>query len=157
VANFPLLLAYPFIAIVEAVQLLSLDADVQLMLQPTGLPGIIFIGWGTIQLILGIFLYLSVLPLSGLALEGKKSFVVIPAAMLMYTALGRLIVHIFIASSLIDERIFGFGSFIVNASNNSLILFPLVGLIFALLYATLYRNVYHKLTDWLHVDTAKLA
>jgi hypothetical protein len=55
------------------------------------------------------------------------------------------------------ERFFGFGTAIVSSSSQALILFPLVGLVLALLYVTLYSSVYPRLPGWLHTDTAQLA
>jgi len=156
IATFPLLLLFPHLALVESLQLISLDHDVQNMMQPTELPGLLFIGIGVILLIFGTAFYISLFPLIGLEPDNRKTLLVVPIALFIYSALGMLVAYSLVPGSAADLNYLR-GYFILRASNQAFILFPFIGMILAAIYVTFYSRIHLKLPAWLQTETVNLS
>ncbi len=157
VSNLPFVMLFPWLAIMMGVGLISLarnTGDYFNIIKYTGLSATLFyIPIGLLGVI-GLFFFISLFPLIGLAPKDKKSIFVIPASLLLWSAVGIIVYHLFVPGSPIDNQ------FHLAAEQRAAVYgAPLVALITgalaSVLYLTFYRWVYRIVPASL--QTAKVA
>jgi hypothetical protein len=144
--TLPLLLVFPWTAIFHAIGVLDIPTatgDYYNLIRITGLPAIVFYGMGFILLVVGIFFFISLFPLLGLAPEDRKSLFVVPAGMFLHSVLGIVVAHLFVPGSPIDVR-YQLAGEIISSANNRLFI-AIAGVVIAVIYGTLYRRGYLRL------------
>jgi len=154
-ATLPILMVFPWVAINDGMYMLQRQGDYRNLMQVTGLPGIVLIILGSLIAGVGLVLFFSFLPLLGLSPQDKKSFLVVPAAMFLWAFYSMLLAHLVVPNSpfaikydLVWEIVPGTNDFYMNA---------VIGVIFALLYLTLYRWIRPRLPAGLRMETINLS
>ncbi|GEM_PF-969778 len=155
VSNLPFVLLFPWGAIIQGFQMLTLGGDTYNIMRISGLPAIIFIVLGFVLVCSGIFFLLSLFPLLGLPLEGGRSLLVIPAVFSLQSIFGMLVAYLFVPGSPVDIR-YAEGGAIIASANNLAIFLPIMGVLFAVIYITLFRKISPKLPAWLRAETVQL-
>jgi hypothetical protein len=155
VSNLPFVMLFPWGAIIQGLQMLSLSGDTYNIMRITGLPAIVFLGLGFVLVCAGIFFLLSLFPLLGLAPGDRKSLLVVPAVFFLQSIFGMLVAHLFVPGSPADTRYLE-GGMIINSANNVAIFLPIVGVLLAVIHITLFRKIYPKLPAWLQTETVNL-
>jgi hypothetical protein len=104
----------------------------------------------------GIFTFISLLPLLGLAPEDKKSLFVLPAGMLVYCVPGSMIAYLLVPGSPIDVR-YHLAHEIIASAYYRPIFMGLIGAFLALIYVTLYHSIYPRLPAGLRTEKLSLS
>jgi hypothetical protein len=104
---------------------------------------------------IGIFFFLALTPLLGLAPEDKRSLYVLPVGMLLYCALGLVFVYLVVPGTPADVQ-FQLAGEIITSAKYRLLLMGSIGLLLAVVYVTLYRRLYPRLPAWLRTETIHL-
>ena len=155
VSILPLVMFFPWVAIVQGMVILMVMDDFNNIARLTGLSPVIFQALGLILTVVGIFLFVSLFPLLGLAPRDRRTLVVVPAAFFFWVLVGLIVGTLFVPGSPIDV-VYGLGEEILATAKSSLVLFVIFGVVLAGTYITLYRWVYPKLPAWLRTETVRL-
>jgi uncharacterized membrane protein len=107
-------------------------------------------------ILLGIFFFVSLLPLLGLAPEDGRSLFAVPAALLLWSILSIAVAYLFVPGSPIDVQ-YQLGGEIIQTANTTPILAGIMGVLIAAIYVGIYRWVYRRLPAWLRTETVQLA
>ena len=106
--------------------------------------------------VVGIFLFISLFPLLGLAPRQWRALLVIPAGLVLWGLVGVAVAYLTVPGSPIDVR-YHLGESLINGSK----MYPsygwILGLLLASLYVTLYRWVERKLPAGLRTEAVTLA
>jgi len=152
ISSLPFVMLFPWVAIMQGLNIMLVWGDFSNIVNLTGIPAILFSILGALILGIGIFFFLSLFPLLGLAPGDKKALFVLPAALLLWSVLGILAAYLFVPGSPIDILYDKTGE-IFNSAANFLISGTLSGVLFAVIYVTLYRRVYLRLPAGLRTET----
>jgi len=156
--TLPFLMIFPWTAIFHGIggvlDMLGHTGDYNNLMQITGWPAATFYSFNIILAVVGIFFFLLLLPLLGLAPEDRKSLFVLPAGMLLYSALGSLVADLFVPGSPIDVRYHLAHEILVSAYYRPFFMAS-IGVLLAVLFITIYRRVYERLPAGLR--TVKLS
>jgi len=76
--------------------------------------------------------------------------------MFLISVLSFVVAQLFVPGSPIDRE-YSLGQDVLLTANLSILLYPIVGLILAVLYVTLFRTISPRLPAWLRTETAVLA
>lgn len=156
VSLLPLVMFFPWTAIGQGFVILMVMDDFNNIVQLTGISPIIFRVTGLMFVVAGIFLFVSLFPLLGLAPRDLRSLFVVPAAFFLWALVGLIVGTLFVPGSPIDV-VYGLGESILATARSSLVLFVIFGVVLAATYVTLYRWLYPRLPAWLRMDTVQLA
>ena len=158
-ALLPLAMVFPWVALNDGINITGvmggMSGDFVNVVQKTGLPAAPFVILGAAIFCIGLISLLSLFPLAGLDPRDNKALFVIPAAMFLISVLSFLVVQLFVPGSPI-EREYSLGQDILFTANFSILLYPIIGLILAVLYVTLFRKLYPRLPAWLRNETVTL-
>jgi hypothetical protein len=158
--TLPFLLIFPWTAIFTGLSVVEINTsgDIHNILQITGLhiSSIVLYAIGVIFLAVGIFFFISLLPLMGISPEDKKSLFVLPAGMLLYCALGLVVAYLIVPGSPIDVR-YHLAEEIIVSANYRPFLMGVVGALLAVIYITLYRKIYKRLPAGLRTELVSLS
>jgi len=155
VSSLSLVMFFPWTAIGQGFVMLMVMDDFNNIVQLTGISPIIFRGMGLMLVVAGIFLFVSLFPLLGLAPRDLRSLFVVPAALFLWVLVGLIVGTLFVPGSPIDV-LFDLGEEILAAAKSSLVLYAIFGVILAGTYVTLYRWAYLKIPAWLRSETVAL-
>jgi len=155
VSSLPLVMLFPWAAILQGMDIMMVNGDFRNIVQITGLPKILFIVPGALLVGSGIFFLVSLFPRLGLEPEDRKSLFVVPAGIFLWSVSGVMVAHLFAPGSSIDVS-YGLGEEIILSAYSYLILGAIVGTLLAVIYATLYRRIYQKLPGGLRMGTRRL-
>jgi hypothetical protein len=146
--TLPFLMLFPWALVYDGIggifDIIGHSGDYHNIMVITGWSPLGFYIINLIMTVVGIFLLLSLFPLLGLAPENRKSLFVLPAGMLLYTALGISIAYYLVPGSPIDVR-YHVAHEIIESAYYRPILMGSVGMLLALIYITLYRIIYQKI------------
>jgi hypothetical protein len=159
ISNLPLVMLFPWIAILSGVGVIYIPArtgDYYNIMQLTGLTGVVFYVPGILLILLGIFFFVSLLPLLGLAPEDGRSLFPVPTGLLLWSILSIPVAYLFVPGSTIDVQ-YQLGGEIIQTANITPIFGGIMGVLIAAIYVGLYRWIYPKLPAWLRTDTVQLA
>jgi hypothetical protein len=156
VSLLPLVMFFPWTAIMQGFVILMVQDDFNNIVQLTGMSPIVFRVTGSMLVVAGIFLFVSLFPLLGLSPRDLRSLFVVPAALFLWAAVGLIVGTLFVPGSPADV-VYGLGEEILASAKSSLVLFVIFGVVLAGTYVTLYRWVYPRLPAWLRTDTVQLA
>ena len=158
-ALLPLVMLFPWVALCDGINITGIlggmSGDFVNVVQITGLPAALFVILGALIFCIGIISLLSLFPLAGLDPRDNKALFVIPAAMFLVSMLSFLVAQLFVPGSPFDRE-YSLGQDILLTANFSILLYPIVGLILAVLYITLFRKLSPRLPAWLHTGTVQL-
>jgi hypothetical protein len=122
----------------------------------TGWSPIVVYGISLILIVVGIFFLSSLFPLLGVAPENKRSLVVFPVGMALYTLLGLSIAYLLVPGSPIDLQ-YHLAREIITSANYRPIFMGSVGILLALIYISLYRGLYRRIPAGLRTNGAHLS
>ncbi len=146
--TLPFLLVFPWTAIYDGLggifDISGHTGDYYNIMVIMGWPSTGFIIISLILIVVGIFFFISLLPLLGLAPEDGKTLFVLPVGMLLYTAIGLPIAYFLVPGSPIDTRYHLAREIIMSAYYRPFFMGS-VGIVLAVIYITLYRKFYNKL------------
>ena len=154
-SNLPFLMLFPWVAIADGMYILQRQGDFRNLMQVTGVPGSVLIVVGGLIACVGLTLWFSLLPLLGLSSRDKKAFLVIPAALFLWTFSSLIVAHLVVpgAPYVVKYRL---AEEILQGVDNNYYFNTILGVIFALLYLTLYRWVRRWLPAGLQMETVNL-
>ena len=158
-ANLPLAMLFPWNAIVAGVGVVFIPlrtGDYYNLMQLTGLAGWVFYVPGILLLLLGILLFMSLLPLAGLAPEDGRSFWPIPAAFLLWGLISLPVAYLVVPGSPIDVR-YGLAPEMLMTARMNPIMAGVIGVLIGALYVGVYRRIYPRLRASLRSETTVLA
>jgi hypothetical protein len=158
ISNLPLVMLFPWIAILSGVGVIYIPAqtgDYYNIMQLTGLPGAVFYVPGILLILVGIFFFVSLLPLLGLAPKDARSLFPVPAGLLLWSILSIPVAYLFVPGSPIDVQ-YQLGGEIIQTANSTPIMAGIMGVLIAAIYVGLYRWIYPKLPAWLRSETVNL-
>jgi hypothetical protein len=158
--TLPFLLVFPWSALYNGMggifDTLGHTGDYYNILTITGWSPAGFYLISLIYIIGGIFFLSSLFPLLGLAPENKRSLIVLPAGMALYTLLGLPIAYLLVPGSPIDLQ-YHVATEIINSAYYRPIFMGSVGILLALIYTTLYRSLYRRIPVSLRTEGVSLS
>jgi hypothetical protein len=159
VSNLPILMLFPFGAINYSIvildSLVSATGDFYHVMQITGLPPVVFFATSLLLAGLGIFFFISLFPLLGLAPEDRKTLFVLPAGLCLWGMLGVSVAYLFVpVSRVVQDDSMAYD--ILRSVNAFPLLVMFLGLILAAIYVTFYRRLYRRFPAGLRTDTVSL-
>jgi hypothetical protein len=155
-ALLPLVMLFPYVAIIDGINVLGLAGDFRNLVQTNALSPIPFYILGALIIVAGITFLFALLPLLALSPKDKRSLFVFPAAMFLLSLLSFLVACIVVPGSPIDLEYF-LGQEILTVANALLLVQPVGWMILAVLYVTLYNRAYPRLPAWLRTEAGPLA
>jgi len=158
-ALLPLAMLFPWVALNDGINITGImggmSGDFVNVVQKTGLPAAPFVILGASIFCIGLISLFSLFPLAGLDPRDNKALFVIPTAMFLISVLSFLVAQLFVPGSPIDRE-YSLGQDILLTANFSILLYPIVGFVLAVLYVTLFRKISPRLPAWLCTETVKL-
>ncbi len=158
VANLSLVMLFPWNAILAGIGVIYIPAhtgDYYNVMQLAGLPGAVFYAPGILLILLGLFFFVSLLPLIGLKPGDARSLYVVPAGLLLWSILSIPVAYLFVPGSSIDLR-YQRGAEIIQTANANPILAGIVAVVIAVIYVSLFRWIYPSLPAWIRTVTVQL-
>jgi hypothetical protein len=153
-SNLPFLMLFPWVALNDGMYMLQRQGDYHNLMQVTGLPGPVLITAGAMIAGVGLILFFSLLPLVGLSPGDRKSLLVIPTAMFLWAFLSMLVAHLVVPGSPFAIK-YGLAWEIVPGTNDYY-MNAIMGVLFALLYLTLYHWLRPILPGGLRMEAVNL-
>ena len=129
--------------------------DFSNVMRITGLPAGLFIAIDLLLFVIGILLFVSLIPLFGLKPDNLNTLWALPLGMLVFALVGVGVANTFVAGSPIDVN-YNLGKEIIKSASYRPLLMTCSGLLFALLYVTLYRVLVRKLPAFLKTEAISL-
>jgi len=158
--TLPFLMIFPWIAVYDGIggvfDILGHSGDYHNIMQITGLPAAGFYIMNLMLAVVGIFFFISLLPLLGMLPEDRKTLFVLPVGMLLYSALGLMIAYLFVPGSPIDLR-YHLAPEIIQSAYYRPLFMVLIGMLLAVIYVTLYRRFYKRLPEALRTEKVNLS
>jgi hypothetical protein len=152
----PLLLTFAYGIIFEGLNMIQPgNGDFYNLIKITGLPAAPFLILGSLMIVLGIFFTLSLFPLFGLAPKELRTLIVIPASFLLQGLLGWVVAFLFVPVSPFLQAE-GLVTEVSNSASQAVVMSPIIGLLLALIYISLYRWLYPKLPASLRAEVVSL-
>lgn len=155
VSLLPLVMFFPWTALMHGIVILSVMDDFNNIVQLTGIAPVFLRVMGSIPVITGIFLFVSVFPLLGLSPRNLKTLFVIPAAFFLWTVVGWVAGTLFVPGSP-AEVVYDLGEELLASARSSLLLYVVFGVVLAGIYVNLYRRARPRLPAWLQTETVQL-
>jgi len=157
-ALLPLVMVFPWAAFSAGANVANIALDIgdySQIIRLTGLPEAAIIIPGLVTLVIGIFFFLSLLPLLGLDPKDWRVLVVLPVAFMLWSGVSILVAHLVVPGSPIDA-IYHEGTLVIWSAkaNWQSFLQNAVGL--AVIYLTLFRLIYPRIPSWLRSETVLL-
>ena len=145
--TLPFLLVFPWSAFYNGMggifDTLGHTGDYHNIMIITGWSPLYFYAISLILTVVGVFFFVSLFPLLGLAPEDRKSLLVLPIGMLLFTVLGNTHCLFLVPGSPIDLQYH-----LAHKSScrriTGLSLWGAIGILLALIYITLYRSLYRE-------------
>lgn len=158
--TLPFLMVFPWVALHEGIgclfDILVHSGDEYNIILITEWSATGFYVISIILIMVGIFSFITLLPLLGLAPEDMKTLYILPAGMLLYTAVGLPIAYLLIPRSPIDVRYHLAHEIIMSAYYRPLLMVS-TGLLLAVIYITLYRMFYKRLPTNIRTEQVSLS
>jgi len=157
--TLPLVLLFPWCAIRSGLGVINLAAktgDYYHIIQLTGIPAAYFYGLDFLLAVLGIFFFISLLPLLGMAPEHRRSLFVVPVGLFLWGLVGVVVAYLCVPGSPIDVQ-YHLGASLINSAKTYPFLGAFLGTLLAAIYITLYRRVYRRFPSGLRTETISLS
>jgi len=158
--TLPFLMVLPWIAVYDGLggifDILGHTGDYHNIMTITGWSPAGFYGISLILSVMGIFFLTSLFPLLGLAPEDKRSLLVLPVGMLLYTLLGLPIAYLLVPGSPIDLRYHLAHEIIISATYRPIFMGS-IGILLAGIYITLYRLFHKRLPKGMRIENVSLS
>jgi hypothetical protein len=159
VAILPFVMLFPWTAS-HAIMTVSGIAqgidDFNYVINMTGWPAWPFLAIFSILAVVGIFLFVSCFPLLGLEPKDKRTLFVIPVGFLLWTFVSLTVAYLCVPGSRADVQ-FHMRETIISSARNGVFVGLIMGVLFAVVYFTLYRVTERKLPASLRTEKRNLA
>lgn len=155
VSFLPLLMIFPWVWMFHSFSTLLIQGDFSNVMVLTGISPIIFRVTGLILAAVGIFFFVSLFPLLGLAPKELKSVCVVPGAFFLWALVGLIVGYLIVSGSPINV-VYGLGEEILSIAKVTSVVYLISGVILAVIYVTLYRYMVPRLPAWLRTETVQL-
>jgi hypothetical protein len=156
VSTLPLVMLFPWTAILLGTQIMLVVGDWRNLARLTGMPDIILNVAGGLIVLAGVFLFISAFPLLGLAPKNKRSLIVLPAAMVLWSVIGIMVGYLFVPGSLVDVK-YHLAEEIMTVAKSSPLSEAVVCFLLAVIYISLYRKAYPRLPALIQTEVARLS
>jgi hypothetical protein len=153
VSVLPLVMLFPWTALVLGPQIMLVVGDWRNLVILTGIPEVILNITGGLIVLVGLFLFISLFPLLGLVPENKRSLLVVPAAVVLWSVVGIIVGYLFVPGSPVDVK-YRLAEEIMIMAKSFPVITAVVGVLLAGIYVTLYRLVYRRLPAGFRTETA---
>jgi len=157
--TLPFLMVFPWIAVYDGLggifDMLGHTGDYYNILTITGWSPVYFYAISLILFVVGVFFLVSLFPLLGLASENRKSLLVLPIGMLLFTVLGIPVAYYLVPGSPIDLQ-YHLAPEIITSAYYRPIFMGSIGILLALIYITLYRSLYRRIPAGLRSEVVSL-
>ena len=157
--TLPFLMVFPWIAVYDGLggifDMLGHTGDYYNILTITGWSPVYFYAISLILFVVGVFFLVSLFPLLGLASENRKSLLVLPIGMLLFTVLGITVAYYLVPGSPIDLQ-YHLAPEIITSAYYRPIFMGSIGILLALIYITLYRSLYRRIPAGLRSEVVSL-
>jgi hypothetical protein len=140
----PLVMLFPWAAIMQGFRLVMGGGDAANISRLTGLSPALFQGLGAVLLLVGIFFFLSLLPLLGFSPRDAKVLLLLPAAVLFWALIGLVVGVIVVPASPIALR-YDLAEELLVSVRTGPVTSIVLGTFLAGLFLTLYRWLYPHL------------
>jgi hypothetical protein len=158
--TLPFLMVFPWIAIYDGLggifDVLGHTGDYHNIMVIMGWPAAVFYIMSLVLIVVGIFFFISLIPLMGLAPKDGKTLFVLPAGMLLYAAVGLPVAYFLVPGSPIDLG-YHLAHEIIMSAYYRPIMMGSTGILLALIYTTLYRRYYKSLPVRLQTEKVDLS
>jgi len=156
-ALLPLVMVFPWAAICTggSVSNIAWTGDYHQIIRLTGLPEAAIVIPGLVMLVIGIFFFLSLLPLLGLSPKDWRVLMVLPVACMLWSGVSILVAHLVVPGSPIDT-IYHEGTLVIWSAKVTWQGFLQYAVGEAVIYLTLYRLIYPRIPSWLKTETVLL-
>jgi hypothetical protein len=158
--TLPFLLVFPWSALYNGMggifDILGHSGDYHNIMIITGWSPVGFYLISLILFVAGIFFLISLFPLLGLKPEDRKSLIVLPAGMLLYTVLGLPIAYFLVPGSPIDVQYHVAQEIILSAFSRPIFMGS-IGILLGVIYITLYRSFYQRIPAGLRTEVISLS
>lgn len=155
IALLPLVMIFPWALILHGINLLEAFGDINNLVQLTGLPPLLFQVLGGVMLLVGIFFFLSLFPLLGVAPGDAKILPVLIAPILLWAGIGLAIAYLLVPGSDFAIR-YNLTEELLMGARMGPITSGIMGILLSVLYLTLYRWLYQHLPAWLRSEKVNL-
>jgi hypothetical protein len=156
VAVLPLVMVFPWAAMETGANVIQITqtGDYHNIIRLTGLSEAVIVIPCLVLFVIGVFLFLSLLPLLGLGPKDWRVLFVLPAAVILWGGVSFVVAHLVVPGSPIDV-IYHEGTTVIQAAQTSQLGLLLV-LLLDVLYLSLYRVIYPRIPSRLRSETALL-
>jgi hypothetical protein len=156
----PFLMVFPWVAVYDGIggifDILGNTGDYYNILTITGWSPLYYYAISLILTVVGVFFIVSLFPLLGLAPENRKSLLVLPIGMLLFTVLGIPVAYYLVPGSPIDLQYHLAREIILSAYYRPLFM-GAIGILLAIIYITLYRSLYRRIPAGLRTEVVNLS
>jgi hypothetical protein len=158
--TLPFLIILPWTLVYDGIgglfDILGHSGDYHNILTITGWSPLGFYGISLVMSVVGVFFIVSLFPLLGLAPENRKSLLVLPIGMLLFTVLGIPVAYYLVPGSPIDLQYHLAHEIILSAYYRPLFM-GAIGIFLSLVYITLYRKLYRRIPLSLRTEVLSLS
>jgi hypothetical protein len=137
------------------INLAAKTGDYNNIIKLTGMSPAYFYVLDFLLLIVGIFFFISLLPLLGLAPEHRRSLFVMPVSLFLWGLVGVMVAYLCVPGSPIEVR-YHLGASLISSAKTYPIFSVILGALLAVSYITLYRRVYQRFPADLRTETVNL-
>jgi hypothetical protein len=130
--------------------------DFNYVISMSGWPAWPFFTIFLILAVVGIFLFVSTFPLLGIKPKEKRTFFVIPVGFLLWNFVSIIVAYLIVPGSRADVQ-FHMREKIISSATNGISVGLFYGVLFALVYFTLYRVIERRLPACLRTEKINLA
>jgi hypothetical protein len=157
VAILPLVLFFPWAAMETGINVIEIGhpGDYSNIIRLTGLPEAVIVIPSLVLFVIGVFLFLLLMPLLGLGPQDRRVLYVLPAAVLLWGGVSYAVARLVVPGSPVDV-IYHQAMWITQNPLGIGQLDLLLVLLLAILYLTLYRVIRLRLPSWLISETVVL-
>ena len=154
----PLVLLFPWCVIRAGLGIMDLAAktgDFNNIIKLTGMSPAYFYVLDFLLLMVGIFLFISLFPLLGLAPENRRSLFAMPVGLFLWSFVGVMVAYLTVPGSPIDVR-YHLGASLISSVKIYPIFSVILGSLLAVIYIIFYHRVYQKLPTGIRTETVDL-
>jgi hypothetical protein len=152
----PLVMAFPWVAILQGVSFLMGGGDSGNISRLTGISPMLFQGFGFLLLCLGMFLLFTLLPLMGLNPRDWKAMLILPLAIVLWSGIGFAVGLICVPGSPIAVR-YDLTEELLSVVHMTPITSAFMGILLGGLYVSLFRWIQPHMPTSLRSEVATIS
>ena len=157
--TLPFVFLFPWTAIMAGIGIINLangTGDYSNIIKLTGMSSTYFYVLDIVLIIAGIFFFMSLLPLVGLAPGDLRSLFIVPLSLFIWGLIGVMVAYLTVPGAPIESS-YHLGASLIRSAKSYPLIGVILGVILAIIYLTLYRIIYRRLPGGLRTNTANLS